>query len=521
MKIGEWTIFEKVKPIIIPTAKRERVSNPSKTTEASSSSITSVRTYDQRTDKIPHPKNMDQYDDLNCDSEVGTAINVLSNMSVGSGFYTEMDEEVKPDHPNKKIIDEWADKVNLDETAAQIERIRIGKGFCPVEILKDYDLKILPPETFYLWRKPTGEIYKYSQEYDSKEYAKWEELDLHNILLFKRFDDPSHPYGQAIVDNIVSNIRMRRQMSEDIPDVIHKFAWPFRVWEADTKEIMDVVYSAATGRQVDEDIFIENIMKEQLRIHTETQDPRINFTEYVIHNDEQIAEALHAPLLIYLRNATEASATTMLEAIELDVQGSQRYNKRRYEMLFKRIVGDPSPKLIWGSTKTGLEDLTLLEITDCFQKGAISFTQVQDLLKKLGLPIIAEEEPVQKPMTMPGTEIPGMPPMGSEEPIPLGLQTQLNTLEILFKDKKITLKEALEEGGMAISSQVDLMKRNSIKSLKKMGVVTESLPSTSNQWYNDLANSIQTQFKNRLIPDTKSTGTIQSNGRTFKVEVLD
>jgi len=520
MKIRGYTFFEKAaSETPKPSARREvvKIGHTSKTKHQEDKGLLSSGS--TWTDKLPHPKNMDDYDDLNRDSEVGTAINVLSNMTVGSGYYTEMGEDDDPNHANKKMIDDWAETVELDELAAQIERIRLGKGFCPVEIMKDYKLKILPPETFYIWRDAKGKVEKYTQEMNLQTMATWQGAEIDSIILFIRHEDPLHPYGHAIVDNIVDNIHVRRQVNEDIPDVIHKYAWPYRVWESDTKEIGDVIYTAATSRNVDEDIFIDNVQKDQMRIHTETMDPRINFTEYVVHNDEQIAEALHAPLLIYLRNATEASATKMLEAIQLDIEGAQRYNKRRYENLFKRIVGDPTPKLVWGSPKSGLEDLTLDQLANTFKTGALNFEQVQDLMQKLGLPIkIAppQDQPIPPQQGVVPGQVPGIPMQPAQ--IPPNLQTQLQTLEHYYRNEKITLREALDEGNQAIRATVELMKEASVKAIEKAGGPSAPLPATSEQWYSDLHNSIFSEYKNRLIPTRAPAGS--DVGRVFEVKVV-
>ena len=122
-------------------------------------------------DRQPHPNNMDNYERWSNDAEASVALNVLKNIIAGVGFHTEMSEKDNkpakidaPDHPNKKKIDEYCETVNMDERLQTIAYTKLQKGFCPVERLEDYDLKFLPPETFYTWKTKTGIVYRHTQE---------------------------------------------------------------------------------------------------------------------------------------------------------------------------------------------------------------------------------------------------------------------------------------------------------------------------------------------------------------------
>jgi len=450
--------------------------------------ITSGMTWE---DRQPHPKNMAKYDDLNNDSEVETAITTLTGMIAGVGFYTEMGEDENPEHPNKNAIDNYAEKINLDEKLAMAVRVMLGKGNCPIERLRDGDLKLLPPETFYVWKHPTGEVYRYTQEITSgSPIASWEGDDLNNIIRFVRKETPSAPYGVAIAEPIAERIEQRREMAEDVPDVIHKYGYPFRVWEADTEEIMDQAFEQATNREVDQDVFLGNVPKDSLRIHAETLDPRINFTEYVTHNDEQIAEGLFAPLVLYLRNATEASAKTILEAIETYTQGEQRYIKRRVErFLFEPLVGKPTPRLVWGSPRTGVEDLTMVDVASLYQVGALSFPQVQDLIKKLGVPIM--DQPQQAPP----------PTATTPAQVPKELRTSLSAIESGFKAHQLTAEEALKHAGATVSTHINRLRSEAIRSLETSGIQTHGkLSPESEDHFKLMRNELMHEFYQRIIP---------------------
>ncbi len=461
------------------------------------------------TDRQPHPARMTDYEELNRDSEVETAITTLTGMIAGVGFYTEMGEDENPEHPNKSAVDAYAEKTNLDEKLMMAVRVMLGKGNCPIERLRDGDLKILPPETFYVWKHPTSEIYKYTQEITSgSPIATWEGDDLNNIIRFVRKETPGNPYGVALADPIADRLETRKDMTEDLPDVIHKYGYPFRVWESETGAIGKVVYDAATNREVDEDIFLDNVPKDTVRIHSETLDPRINFTEYVRHNDEQIAEGLFAPLVLYLRNATEASAKTILEAIENYTQGEQRYIKRRVErFLFEPLVGKPIPRLVWGSPRTGVEDLTMADVASLYQVGALSFPQVQDLIKKLGVPIM--DQPQQAPP----------PTATTPAQVPKELRTSLSAIESGFKVHQLTAEEALKHAGATISTHINRLRSEAIRSLETSGIQTRGkLSPESEDHFKLMRNELMHEFYQRIIPTGVKIAD-ESTGKRFTVIV--
>lgn len=458
-------------------------------------------------DKLPHPSNMGRYEDMNRDPEVETAIMILTDMVAGVGGYFTMPEGTDPKHPNKKKADDWAESINLDEKIAEAVRTHFQNGFCPVERLPDGNLQMLPPETFYKWRNMKGKVYKYSQDIGGSEVATWKDNELDQITVFTYKETVKRPYGLALVDTVIDRVEARRDMAVDVPEVIHKYGFPFRVWIASTEEIGNVVYDNATNREVDEDIFLSNIPPGSLELKTETQDPRINFTQYIVHNDEQIAEGLFAPLLLYLRNATEASATKMLEAVEMRVQGIQRYWKRRIEAYWiKPITGEPVPRWNWGAPKTGLEDFSLDGIAALYTAGAITFDQSQDILRKMGVPLIdiTKTDPNKPPAgTPPG---PGGQP-GAAPVLPrisADLTIGLGVIERSFKEKRLSFTETCEEGQRIIATHVERSRLESINRMSEaLGQRIQTLSPESESHYTLLKNELFNQFREKIMPTGK------------------
>lgn len=377
------------------------------------------------TDKQPHPVNMTKYDDWANDPEASVAFNVLSDIIAGVGIHTEMPEGSSPDHKNKKIIDDYVQKVNLQEDLHEATMTMLQKGFVPLERLEDYDLKLLPPETFYIWKTKLGHIYRFTQEkpegnvialwedpnwkreleackesYDSTSKG-WKEAwgfspprdmkpaPLEDIIVFYHRRTPTWPYGKALTEPIGDLLANRNQMNKDMPKAIHRWAYPIPfVFTSGSKTAIE---EECVNRDVDEWVFTGNVDKDEVWFETLSIDPQARFIPYIELIYYQIAEGLHAPLLLYLKNATEASATVMMESVDRLVNGVQNHIKYRVQKyLFQPQVGEKDcPIMRWGQPKTGLEDVTFTELSSILP--FLPRNQQQELIKKY-VPELPEPE---------------------------------------------------------------------------------------------------------------------------------
>lgn len=403
------------------------------------------------TDKQRHPANMTRYEETLSDPEVNIAVNLLANM-IAPSYYTEMPEDVNPKHKNKQTIDEYGENVNLDEDLQTVTRIMLGKGFCPVERLTDYDLKILPSEGFYIWKDKKGKLLKYTQEVSSAEVASWKGKEIEDIILFINQEDPSHPYGKSLIDPIVDLVEDRNDTITDINSCIHRYGYPTGVLI--TNKGREAIQTEFEEKEPDEWIFIGNVSKDEVSWDLIAPEMRQSWVPYIELSYYLIAEALHAPLLLYLKNATEASANVMMEAVDRYVQGTQRYIKRRVERyLFEPQCGEPVPRLVWGQPKTGLEEIELTDLANLYASGAVKFNQIQDLLKKLGVDLVDPEEEVSPPpeQQLPFQKSPTpMPPMEMLLDKMNDLGTALNVVEANYREHRIPLTKAMQMGGKAI-----------------------------------------------------------------------
>jgi len=352
------------------------------------------RTYDQL---VPHPANLSDFIYYyNNDDEVHAAVNALTDMSVGGGYYTGCEENERA----KEIVDKWAAFIGLDQQLLNIVKTQLIFGFCPVErwfvrgppkgAMK---IKLLPPRTVWYKRTKQGGHLGYQQKfYDASTPVDFKPEE---IVWFVYNQVGTSPYGTSICASILKLLKAKKQVHEDMPKIIHRYASPLTVWKyrQDISEIKDAV----SGRTPNEDIFLGHLNKDAFEFDTVQMDPRGRFENYIEQIDMGIMEGLQAPILRYMRNATEASATKMLEVIDRHIAGIQRYVKRVVEteffaMVLKRHGILDVPTLNWGAPKTGLEDLDLQGIANLVKSNAVSSRQAQKLLIKMGLPLEEEDE---------------------------------------------------------------------------------------------------------------------------------
>ena len=475
-----------------------------KTRESDKGQVTSSTMW---SDKLPHPSNMDRYDALCNDPETRIGIDLLTDMIVGVGFYTQMPEkdaageDIDPNHPNKKMVDEWSLRINADRKFKEIERTKLSKGFCPVEVLPDKSLKILPPESFFIWRDKKGKLLRYTQDVAGSEVARWEtDADMETIILFIHNEDTSHVYGHALVDSIADLIEARKQINIDMPKIIHRYSAPKGIWEysMDIQEIFDSV----TGADVDEDIFLSGIQKDELRHTFVEPTSQVKFLPYIEQIYFQIGEALHAPLILLLKNATEASAHVMLESVDRFVQGEQRYDS---SIIVNRIIkpmtsaSGPVPELKWGATKQVFDDITLADIGSLKGNGTITWPQAQDIIRQKGIPLLEVEEP-EAPPILPGLDQTSL----LDQPKMTMLQAGLNVIRDNFHQKTITVSEAIREGDRCINAFVAKSKHETLRKLSEsLGKPVDKLSPESERCFILLRNEMFDAFREAIMPSMR------------------
>ena len=495
--------------------------------EDTKGSLETERTWN---DKRPHPPGFDELDEINKDPDVETAITVMTEM-VASGFFTEMgqdvpkqinDKGVEIPNPHKVVVDKWNELVHADETLTMAVREMFEKGFFAVDRdpTENNKLKVLPSSTMYIWRTKKGAVTKITQEIGSSVVETWENEELKRILWYAHKETPSNPYGKALAFCLGDFVDARKNMTKDGAAVLHRLGYPNRRWESQSKEIMDKVFTQMTTKSPEEELFLDGLGENELRCITEEVTARINIENFQTTNDKIIADGLFAPSMSYLRNATEASATKMLDAIHEHAQCIQLPLKRRIESEWFAVIcdGDPVPRLVWGHLKTGVEKVTYGDIASLYNggSGAITFDQAQDLIKKLGLPL--KDLPA-------GTPAPQAPSVKNlpllDQPRMQTIQTSLDVIEKNYRAKNIDIAAAFHEATKVIRVHVHAARQDALaKICQATGQTVTQLSPESEHYFKVLAMEIGAAFRERLLPHgAHNHGDDTTGPRRFTVTV--
>jgi hypothetical protein len=458
-----------------------------------------------KSERLSHPAYMDRYNQLLQDPTVSIAVDTLKNMVVPD-FYFEMPEsdeqgnKVDAKHPNLKKVEAWKKNTKAVKRVKEIVGSAIGKGFCPFEVVfkEGYRLKPLPVESFYIYRSATGDLLKYTQEDGYKQINTWQPTDK-SIALFILDEDTDHAYGEAIVESLVGLIDTRKNLNDDMGRIIHRFSSPLQV----TKGVGDIspVKEEIVNREVDEGIYIGgmNDVTKDLAIEFHEPNPQVKFLPYIESVDAQIGQRLNAPLILTLKNATEASATKMIEAVERWVQSTQNeLADLLEEVVFKPLCGSgPIPLLRWGAPMQVLNDISLTDISTITDK-AISKKQAQDLIRKKGIALIEDEEflkPKEPILQNPTDPEQGKPLINKDKTT--ALELQLQTIKASHEEGHLIFTEALKEGDRAIINTVEKAKMEAKRQLKQLG---KELTPESEAHFQYAHDAYFRDFRNSILP---------------------
>lgn len=341
---------------------------------------------------LRHPENIYEFERIYRSSAVvNAAVNNLVDMIVGAGYYTEA-----IDSRAKEVVDAYAEEVDLDGFLRVVCRKMLIFGFTPVERWWEdgkLNLNPLPPQTVYVQVDEKGRVIGYKQKSWS---GKTIEFKPEEIIWFSHTAYPGNPYGVGLIEPIYKLITYKDKILDDICRIVHRYASPLNIWI--TRGPIESLREAVKSRQPDEDIFIGRASPEDIQVKTLEMDPRGRYTDYLEVINQEIYECLQAPLLTYLRNATEASARVQLEVVQRHIDGIQRYIKRVIEKeIFKPLIENAGlsevPRMRWDRPSTGIEKITIRDIALLVQACVVTREQAVSLLRKMGLPI---EEPPQE-----------------------------------------------------------------------------------------------------------------------------
>lgn len=341
------------------------------------------------------------------DATVGTSVDTLSEMVIGPDIYvTIKNEDDSATKAAKEEIDSLNEKIRLQENLLNVDKCMNIFGFCPVErIIKvgGYPppggisgLMVLDPPTVTYQREPNGTVKGYTQTVESGKPIPFKPDDLIWFTNNQAGNARGSLYGTSRIKRVIKLLDIRDQVIQNIEGIMRNQARPPIVWRVNSEgdvQTLKGILKECKDAETDPVVFPANAIQFDV-VKTET---RASYWEYVPYIDGLIFQGLHAPMLDYLRNATEASANTMLEVIERHVEGRQRYIKRMveteiYSFHLKRKMpeyvrgGGEIPSLHFGAPKNALDDLDVAPfLTEGLKQGMIDNARFTDILRQKGL----------------------------------------------------------------------------------------------------------------------------------------
>lgn len=354
------------------------------------------------------------------DSAVCDAIDFMAEACVGVGYYTTADTLRA-----KNIVDDFAEDVNLDGlllTGAK-EVIAYGNSFWE-KIEPNYleNLKILPLSAFktnFVVRDNFGNITGYVQTvggqtnpFDPHEliHWKWNVVDcraegrglLHSLAEERKYRVKLGD-GTTRTFTIPPLLDIKWRMEDDMRKIFHHYlprsAWVFPdapdEW---TTSKASVIQKMVAGERI--------VANRDLKILTESIDPRARFEAFITHFDNQLINGLQTPIikLFTTPGFTEASAKVVEAQFNRKVACFQRFVKRIVEReIFKPVVeqaglnwGRANVRLHWGMEERPEFDIKhIIELAKLSAETGIQYIrpeEVRNMLQKIGWELTEKEE---------------------------------------------------------------------------------------------------------------------------------
>jgi len=350
------------------------------------------------------------------DATVGVSIDALSNMRLGSGFYVTVEDE-KKSQPALDMVNELNERIHLDEVLSNVDRCMDIYGRCPVERVTRrgppggiLELLVLDPPSVEYKRAVHGQFLGFTQKVKGKQPVQFGPDELIWFCSNQAGNGQKALYGISRIQRVLPLLEIREQVIKNINGIMKNQARPPIIWKVKAANDVDTLKMLLKKcKEAGSDPIVQP--KDSIDFEVVKTDTKAAYWDYVDYIDTLIFQGLHSPMLNYLRNATEASASIMLDVIKADVEGRQRYLKRMVEHeiwewhLRKRGWTGEIPSLQFGSPKTGLEDINIDQfIMKGLELQYIDQAAFVDILRQKGLKI--NVKPVEPEKDLPVSPLP-------------------------------------------------------------------------------------------------------------------
>lgn len=343
------------------------------------------------------------------DGAVFAAINSLAEFSTGGGYANTMPGKTPSELPPQKpkpllLVDELGEALNLDSVLPNITRNMLIAGFTPVEVqIKEFPskckIKVIHPAT-------VKEIELGGSEYHGIDYIiqkigeKTVKIDGKNLAWYTLYELANDKRGYSVIKAIQDLLATKKNTLDTISKLLDRRLAPLIIWKTMRDEA--ALKEAIAGRDPDEDIFLGHLTPEEMESLAQVVDTEgdVKYWEYIEYIDRLIYKSLFAGDLDYWRQATQASATVLLELVDRNIMGIQRAIKRGTEQgMYARLMElngiDEVPRIVWNQEDAKFRGIQLERYLQTgINAGFIQMPQFYEIMKRGGLDIHMPEKVV-------------------------------------------------------------------------------------------------------------------------------
>jgi hypothetical protein len=343
------------------------------------------------------------------DGAVFAAVNSLAEFSTGGGYVNAMPGMTPSETPEKKprelqLVDQLGEVLNLDSVLPNITRNMLIAGYCPVEVaLKEFPtkckIKVIHPATITKIELG-GEKYHGIDYILQKVGDKEVKIEGKNLAWYVNYEMGNDKRGMSIIKPIEKLLGTKNNTLDKIDKLLDRRLAPLIIWKTMRDET--ALKEAISQRSEDEDIFLGRLTPEEMTSLAQIVDTEgdVKYWEYIEYIDRLIYKSLFAGDLDYWRQATQASATVLLELVDRNIMGIQRQIKRSteqgiYQPLMELNGLDVVPRIVWNQEDAKFRGIQLERFLQTgVNTGFIQKPQFYEILKRSGLDIHEPEETV-------------------------------------------------------------------------------------------------------------------------------
>jgi len=311
-----------------------------------------------------------------------------------------------PETPPKEVqlVDQLGEYLNLDAALPNITRNMLIAGYCPVETaLKPFPskckIKVIHPAT-------VKEIELGGEEYHGIDYIiqkigqKEVKIPGNHLAWYVNYEMADDKRGYSVIKAVEKLLTTKLNTLDAIDKILARRLAPLIIWKTMRDET--ALKEAISRRDEDQDIFLGHLTPEEMESLAQVIDVEgdVKYWEYIEYIDRLIYKSLFAGDLDYWRQATQASATVLLELVDRNIMGIQRQIKRSteqgiYAPLMELNGLEEVPRIVWNQEDAKFRGIQLERVLQTgINTGFIQLQQYYELLKRSGLDLHMPDEVV-------------------------------------------------------------------------------------------------------------------------------